>query len=202
MIFLWWEAVLGAGSRWVIEWWSRFQVGTEYNYYEDDDGTLLDRGGNIWFTYRGPHQSDSHISVSRYTEAYGGQEFDRTSYHVCGSLRPVGDLYVHPWMNWGDNIDYVNIRPADHIRTGLYVTYNVTRHLQLELDHTYEHLDVADGRLYTANISYLALIYQFSVRTMLRSILQYVNYDFEPDRYTNPISPEYSHLFTQFLFSY
>jgi hypothetical protein len=183
-------------------WWSRFQAGTEYNYYEDDDGVLLDRGGNIWFTYIGPRQSDSHISLSRYTEAYGGEEFDLTSYHICGSLRPVSNLNIHPWINWGDRIDYDNTRPGDHINTGLYVTCNVTRHLRLELDHAYEHLDVDAGRLYTANRTYLAMIYQFNVRTMLRSILQYVNYDFEPERYMFPVDPEYKHLFTQFLFSY
>jgi hypothetical protein len=183
-------------------WWSRFQVGTEYNYYEDDDGRLLDRGGNIWFTYRGAHRTETHISASMYTEVYDSVEFDQTSYHICASVRPIGTLYIHPWVNWGDHIDYVNVRAGNLLNTGVYIDYNVNRHLHVEIDHTYEHLDIAEGRLYTANRSYLALVYQFNVRTMLRSILQYVDIDREPGRYVSEVAREFNQLYTQFLFSY
>jgi hypothetical protein len=183
-------------------WWSRFQAGVEYNYYEDEDGHLLDRGGNIWFTYQGSHRSEGHVEIDRYREVYNGEEFNLSFYHICAGLRPMGELYIHPWINWGDWIDYANTRMGDRINTGVAFDYNVTRHLQVEMDHTYEHLNVAQGRLYTANVSQVALVYQFNVRTMLRSILQYADYDFEPDRYAFNVDPEYKRLFAQILFSY
>jgi hypothetical protein len=63
-------------------------------------------------------------------------------------------------------------------------------------------MKVNDARLYTANISQLTAVYQFSVRTFFRAIMQYVNYSYNPDNYTFPQDSEDRHLFTQLLFSY
>ncbi len=61
---------------------------------------------------------------------------------------------------------------------------------------------VNDARLYTANISQLTAVYQFNVRMFFRTILQYVNYDYNPDNYTFEQDSEDRRLFTQLLFSY
>ena len=48
----------------------------------------------------------------------------------------------------------------------------------------------------------MTAVYQFNVRTFFRSILQYVNYDYNPSLYSDDIDPEYEHFFSQILFSY
>jgi hypothetical protein len=63
-------------------------------------------------------------------------------------------------------------------------------------------MNVDDGKLYTANISQLTVIYQLSVRTFLRSVIQYVDYRYNTGLYTFDIDHLYSHFFTQHLFSY
>jgi hypothetical protein len=63
-------------------------------------------------------------------------------------------------------------------------------------------MTVQDAHLYTANISQLQAIYQFNVRTFFRMIVQYVDYDYNPDNYTFDIDSKVRHLFTQLLFSY
>ena len=66
----------------------------------------------------------------------------------------------------------------------------------------YESLNVEAGRLYTANVSYLRLVYQFNRRTFLRTMLQYVYYKYNPENFLFPIDPEEKRFFSQFLFSY
>jgi hypothetical protein len=72
------------------------------------------------------------------------------------------------------------------------------------LDHTYEHLNVAGGRLFTANLPQLRTIWQFDVRTFVRLILQYENVDRDLALYDNPadFQAENRQLFTQFLFAW
>jgi len=45
-------------------------------------------------------------------------------------------------------------------------------------------------------------VYHFNVRTFLRGIFQYVNYDYNVANYTFERDPEYKHFFSQLLFSY
>ena len=68
--------------------------------------------------------------------------------------------------------------------------------------HTYERMEVHDVHLYSANISQMTAVYQFNVRTFFRSIIQYVNYDYNPDNYTYDMGSEYKQFFSQLLFSY
>ena len=63
-------------------------------------------------------------------------------------------------------------------------------------------MTVKGNRLYTANISQMTGIYQLSVRTFFRTILQYVNYDYNPNNYLYEIDEENKRFLTQFLFSY
>ncbi len=72
----------------------------------------------------------------------------------------------------------------------------------MSLDHIFERLEVETGRLYTANLTNLKLVYQFNRRFFLRTILQYADYAYSVENYTFPIDPEYKHLFTQVLLSY
>ena len=67
----------------------------------------------------------------------------------------------------------------------------------------YQRFDVDEGRLYTANLSYLKAVYQFTPRAFLRAIVQNVDYDYNVDAYDDPDrNPEYRGLGSQVLFSY
>jgi hypothetical protein len=80
--------------------------------------------------------------------------------------------------------------------------FQVGRRLKFNYEYCYESLDVEGGRLYTAGISQADIIYQFNARAFLRSVLQYVDYDYNAELYIDPPDPEFKHLFSQLLFSY
>ena len=78
----------------------------------------------------------------------------------------------------------------------------IGRHLNASLDHTFQRLDVTGGRLFTANLSQLRLVYNFNLRLFVRGIFQWQHVERDPDLYVDTVEPETEELFTQLLFSY
>lgn len=184
------------------DWWSMFRVGSDLNYYEDWDGNLLNKRASLWFNYNGAMQSYLSVRGEKKREAFNYHEFDITSFTLQGGFLPTENLEVNILSLIGDRVDYANTRQGKRFRINPWLSYNFGKHLRLGIDHTYEKMTVQDARLYTANISQASAVYQFNVRTFIRSIFQYVNYDYNPGNYTFDIDPEYKRFFTQLLFSY
>ena len=117
-------------------------------------------------------------------------------------VRPSGSFSMAIQGVYGDQIDYTNFQAGKRLRINPIMQYKMGRHLFVNVNHVYEKLDVNAGRLYTANLSNLSLVYQFNRRTLLRTILQYAHYSYNSDLYYFNIDPKYNHLFSQVLFSF
>ncbi|MEA2325436.1 MAG: hypothetical protein QOE68_395, partial [Thermoanaerobaculia bacterium] len=70
------------------------------------------------------------------------------------------------------------------------------------LTHTVQRLDVAGGRLYTANLTQSTIVYHFNIRTLARAIVQLSDVTRDPSLYRFSVDRKSKDLFTQFLFSY
>jgi hypothetical protein len=75
-------------------------------------------------------------------------------------------------------------------------------HVNLQLTHTLQSLDVDGGELLKANLTEVRFVYQFNIRMFARVILQYRDVARNPDLYTFEVEPDVEALFSQFLFSY
>jgi len=183
-------------------WWRHFMTGFLYDYYEDQDGRLLNNEFRYMFRYSGTLQSfvgfDGFISRT----AYNNKKFNLQHYTIWASSQPTANLSIGIYSFLGDRIDYDNTRLGKRLQLNPYIGYAFGRHLRVNLDYTFERMTVLKERLYTANISQLTAIYQFSTRVFFRSILQYVGYNYNTDNYTYSIDPEFKSFFTQLLFSY
>lgn len=104
--------------------------------------------------------------------------------------------------SFGDAVDYANGRAASVLNLEPVVFLKLAKRLDIAAAHEYEQLDVEEGRLYTANITYVRAAYQFTRRTFLRAILQYQDYDFNTDLYTDDRDSRSRHFASQVLFSY
>jgi len=86
------------------------------------------------------------------------------------------------------------------------VEFKFGRGLSTLVGHTYEEFDVDDGTLYSANLTFLRTVYQFTPRMFVRAVIQYEDYSYNldnyPDVYENYYRPEESGLATQLLLSY
>ena len=195
----------GYFHRWIAEpgqWWSRFIVGADFNFYENMEGNLLEEGGNVWFQFNGVMQSTVQTKIYRIREAYDGREFDLQNYWLFLRIRPIGDLGLYFASRFGDRIDYANTRLGKRLLVNPWLDYNLGQHLKISLDHTIDRLNVNGGRLYTANLTMASLIYQFNTRTFFRAILHYEDYRRNNDLYLDEVDPREQSLFAQLLFSY
>jgi hypothetical protein len=102
----------------------------------------------------------------------------------------------------GDAIDYDNSRAAKSFTTSPEITCYFGRRLNLSLDYVLERLTVGGERLYSANLTQMRLVYQFSLRTLARAIVQYNRTSRDPSLYIEPVEPLERDLLTQLLFSY
>jgi hypothetical protein len=148
-------------------------------------------------------QTHAVVQLFHGREGYEGEVFDQDELFLHNCMKPNGDSHVFVNVWWGDRIDYANVRPGQRLQVRVGGFYNPGRHLKLDLDHLYEHMEVDAGQLYTANITQGTIAYQFTTRTFVRAILQYVDNEFNVALYEDDDrDSEQRDLFAQLLFSY
>lgn len=196
----------GAGYEWNPRshqrWFSRLYLQGLVRRDDDMDGNLLADRNQVQFTYEGPLQSHGLIEINQVQETYEGREFDTDYVFLHWCMRPNGDSHCYLNYIFGNDVDYANTRAAekDHVDAGLF--YQVGRHLRLDVQHTYQRLEVDAGRLYTVNLSQMTTSYQFSARSMVRGVFQYMDVNRDAALYIDEVDPEEQHLFTQLLYSF
>ena len=84
------------------------------------------------------------------------------------------------------------------------MSFNAFDRLALELNHTYQHLDVEPGRLFTANLTQGRAVLHLNRRTFVRAILQYTDVELNPDTFPGVSEANLNtrRLFSQYLFSF
>lgn len=196
-------------------WWGKpgaainlVRVGGMAARIEDHDGRLTDQAVEATFYAQGPFQSWLEAEVAREKEYFQGTTFDEWTGHWFFNIRPTGDFTCSLGGRLGDQVDYSRLpdRPREGraVRFVPGVTYD-RRHVRLQLDHTFEALDVTGGRLYRANLTQLKLAYHLSVRTFFRAILQYEAIRSDPVLYEGSTfipSAQSRSLASQLLYSY
>ncbi|KPJ60819.1 MAG: hypothetical protein AMJ46_04995 [Latescibacteria bacterium DG_63] len=197
----------GWGHTWnndADQWYNMLNVGSGYELEEDHDGHLLQKAFTYWFNYRGPLDSQLDLDGRLGKRTYEGVEFDDAHVHFDTYVNPSGSLSFGTCTLIGDQIDYDNVRPGKRVRFHPWLDYKFGRHLALELNHTFERLNVDEARLFTAHITELRTVYQFNRRTFLRVILQYTDHRYNPDLYApdSGVNDKEKYVFSQVLFSY
>jgi hypothetical protein len=183
-------------------WFTLINLIATYDNEHDTGGTLNYDALYFDINYLGPLQSFFDLRYNIGRRSYLGRLFDDNWVYVDAGIRPSGNLYVSMAGIFGDRIDYFNVQSGNRIQLNPVIEYKWGRHLTLSLDHLYEKLNVEGGRLYTANLSNFKMVYQFNRRLFLRTVLQYADFNYNPDLFSFSIAPEERHLFSQVLLSY
>jgi hypothetical protein len=183
-------------------WYNLLRVWLGYEHDDDWDGNMLRSAPGTFVLYNGPLQSFLYGIFYYGKQTYLGEEYDDRTVDLTFNFRPTRDLKLGLRVDGGDDIDYAHRRPGKRLRVSPSLELFAGRHLRFDLDHLYEQLDVDEGRLYTANLSELRTVYQFSRRAFLRLILQYADHAFEEKLYADGRDPVFKHLLTQWLFTY
>ncbi|MGC8917450.1 MAG: DUF5916 domain-containing protein [Thermoanaerobaculum sp.] len=183
-------------------WYSRLSVGSELNYWEDQEGKLLNRNVAFMARYSGPLQSTVFLRAARFREAWQGRVFSGERGRLFANVRFSGAVTSSLGMEGGDTVDYENSRPGKFFRVSPGFTWNLGRHLYFQGDFTSERLTVRGGELYRALVAELRSWYHFTTRSYVRLILQHTHVDDHPELYLEPRDRRRTKTTTQLLFAY
>lgn len=182
--------------------WSQFRIGGDALQVQNQDGEHLDDRVNVYAWAQGPRQSFLRVDLTAADQSYRGQRFDTDRVSLFGELQAHADVYVYGQAVLGNQVDFANVRQGEQVRFDPGVRWNAGEHLRLNLDHSFETLEVEGGRLFTANLTQLRATYQFNNRTFVRWIGQHLDVDRDADLYNFTIDDRSRDFFNQLLFSY
>jgi len=114
---------------------------------------------------------------------------------------PTGSWSVGLNGNVGDALDYANQRQGFETRFAPVVDFRLGRNFE-GVQHTYQTLEADGGRVFTANLSQLGGVYNFSTRSLLRAMVQFRRTDRDPALYLEPVDRRSESVFAEILYSY
>ena len=133
---------------------------------------------------------------------YNGKYFDEYAIFFFGRIRPMAGMDIGFDIDTGDRIDFLNTRLGEILTFGPRIEMRIGKHLEVDLRHYFERMDIDGQRLYTTNLSDLRFTYQLNIRSFLRAIIQYSDTKQNPSLYIFDVDERYKDLTTQFLYSY
>jgi len=177
-------------------------VALDWDNTHDQAGLELEEEWEMFLEMEGPLQSRLNGLFGSSKTYFNGVYFDEQFNQLALSFRPSSDFYARMTVRIEDVVDFANTRLGHSKRYTPNIVYQYGRHLQLDLQHTYQTFDVSGGRLFTANLTELRSTYQFSTRSFLRLILQYGDNERDQSLYIRPVQSRHKDLTTQLLYSY
>ena len=184
-------------------WFDRIDVGGFGGRTEDHEGVQLDGEIAGFVSVTGPMQSEMELWVKTREEQFQGIFYeDLFGANFFGEFQPNGSVELEFFAQFEETIDFANNQPADEILISPAIEARLGKHVNFQIDHTFQRLDVEAGELFTANLTEARLVYQFNLRMLVRAIVQRLDLERNPELYLEPVDAQTESLFTQLLFSY
>jgi hypothetical protein len=183
-------------------WYNYIRLGAAGEFIYDHSGTLTDRGLTVGLLVRGDLETQLNIHGVFSRTFYNGQYFDTAAAVADFHIRPFSGSEVGIQGQAGQGIDYYESRRANVLSLSPYASLSLFRHLNMVLGHAFERLFLGGDTIYTANLSQAKFVWNFSVRSFVRAILQYQDLERNPAMFSSPVDSRTRGLFTQLLFSY
>ena len=182
------------------DWYTLWHIGGRASRTKDHSGRLTDKDIVLTTTVQGPLQSLLQVNVRQQSTFF----IDRLHEDL---LRADAFFEIQPgaigkfslFVQAGETVDFANNQPADVLLLNPAAEVKLGRHINAQLSHILQRLDVDRGRLSDTNITELRLVYNISIRSFVRAIVQNVDIARDPASFAQP---EVQTLFTQLLFSY
>ena len=201
------QKVLGLGRIWHGEpddWFSQIRLNGDWDIAHDEQGRMLERELESYFTIRGPMQSVVQAGALTRDKLFDDVLFKEDRLSLYAEIQPRGGLEFGLWTSVGDQIDFDNTRLGDQVAIEPFATWNVNRNLLLRYRGNFVKLDTKEGpNVFDASVQDLRLTWQFSVRSFLRFTTQYSDVRRNPEVYVDDAVEARSINFgRQLLYSY
>jgi hypothetical protein len=183
-------------------WFTEISVGAFAARTSDHGGSLTDQDLGMSVSYQGPWQSYGSLQVYDRQERFQGvvHRFPRVNGYL--DVKPREGLGITMQFQAGGGIDYANGGEAREVIVIPSLSLGLGRGLTVDLSDAFQRLSDRNGRILTANILQSKVAYNFTVRTMVRAIVQYREVHRNPARLAGPIESTVGDILGQFLFSH
>ena len=196
----------GGGQTWYGD---EHDMLTTWSYTTDWDktwaqnGDLLEEEYEGYLTFQGQKQSIFEVGLLNRYENYNGNFYNQNIGYIYTGFRPTKDLRLSLYAEYASRIDYTNEQLGDVLTTQSQAVWDINNHWQVDVRHNYSHLDDYQGRrVFTANLVDFRLYYKFSMRAMLKLILQFEDIDRNEDAYFYQVSEINKDYGSQLVYSY
>jgi hypothetical protein len=184
------------------QWFTEIQLFAGADWTTDSTGNIKENGQDLQVTYLGTRQTIVQATYSPNREFYRGVYYNDPRWNFYVESRPTSSFYGYLQTRGGKTIDFSNERQGKVFVVEPGGELHLGRRLSASFDYTMQRLDVAGGRLYTANLAQSTVVYHFNIRTLARAIVQLSDVTRDPSLYRFSVDGKSKDLFTQFLFSY
>ncbi|MBQ4800640.1 carbohydrate binding family 9 domain-containing protein [Pseudoalteromonas sp. MMG006] len=182
---------------------------TSWSYEADwnktwaQNGDLLEDEYQGFITLKGQKQSIFEIGLLHRYENYNDTFYNQNIGFIYTGFKPKNNILLSFYGEYGSRIDYANEQIGDSYATQTQAQWDINDHWQVDVKHNYSVLDSPEGeRVYTANLLDFRLYYKFSMRSMLKLILQFEDIDRNKDAYFYQVSHINKDYGSQLVYSY
>lgn len=199
------RSLVGGGYNWYgdgNDWYRKLRFSGDLDITYNQSGRELEREAQAFFGIDAGMQSYNELGVVTRRKFYEGRLFDQTYYSYYGSVRPSGAAAFGTYLRIGDAIDYDNARAASERVFEPWATLRLGRHFAVSANYRYQQLDVAGGRLFTAEVAEMRATWQFTTRLFVRWVTQYQDVERDPSLYIDVVDERSRDWGNQFLLSY
>ncbi|MGH8272820.1 MAG: DUF5916 domain-containing protein [Gammaproteobacteria bacterium] len=184
-------------------WWNTGGFGGNYDWVQaTGGGPVLDRQAQAYAFVHAVGQSHVVFYVRHEDQYFSGETFGLNQYELDASAQPAQWLSFELDTTAGDGVDYVGVRNGGLLSIAPSFTLSPGRHLKIDFVGNFERLNVAGGRLYTANLYDLRIAWYFNSRMFVRAIAQEQNIRKNVALYPPGTASRTRNLATQWLFGY
>ncbi|MGH8147611.1 MAG: DUF5916 domain-containing protein, partial [Rhodanobacteraceae bacterium] len=184
-------------------WWNTGGIGAHYDWVRATGrGPMLDRLAEVYGFVKAVGQSNIQLFVRHDDQYFGGKTFALDQYELDATAQPLRWLGFELDATTGDGADYAGGRKGRLLSLAPSLTLTPGRHLKVAFVGDFERLDVAGGRLYTADLYDLRVSWYFNPRMFVRAIGQLQDIRRNPLLYPAGTASRNRSLATQWLFGY
>lgn len=209
--------LVGGEIRWYGDestWWNRARWYTDWDITHNDAGELLEKEIQTSFEIQGPLQSALEFGVEQrnrpglrhnaasLTVEENSDLFSENTLWTYMEFKPLAGLFASLNLRSGNQVDLANNRLGDYFFARPVVNFNIGKHFEVKLRHTYQNLKADGADVYTANLSDLRFTYQFDVYSYLRLAVIYTDITRNQANYLKSVNAKYKAVTTQLLYSY
>lgn len=204
------------GLKWYPQehFFSDVSLNIGYWLSRNNDGELLERASEIFYTLAGKYQviwegglefldlTGVRKNPGRLALSNNVTEYTFTRFWNYVEYMPSDNLSLAAELNYGGDVDYRHDREGTTFRFLPQLKWNINHSVTFNLNYTYQSLDVEDGELFNAHLMDMRLTWYFTDEQFFRFTSVFSQVTRDQALYRDPVPSRDQELANELLYGY